>query len=904
MKIKSKLKMLFINRSKKNLWIVLYLLLFNFQIVSFTALGQYTKLFDLGNSPGSHPNGSLISDGTFLYGMTSGGGANDLGTIFKIKPDGTGYATLLDFDGISKGSYPYGSLMSEGGFLYGMTSTGGTNDLGTIFKIKLDGSGYNKLLDFNGNINGSYPNGDLISDGTFLYGMTYGGGEFSFGTIFKIKPDGTGFATMLEFKGISNGSEPAGSLTLEGGFLYGLTSSGGTNDLGSLFKISPIDNTHTKLFDFVGSASGSNPYGSLLSDGTFLYGLTSHGGAGLFDDDGIIFKIKPDGTGFVNLHTMQGSSDGSEPYGSLILEGGFLFGLASYYGNDYGTIFKIKTDGTGFVNLRSLSGTTDGDAPYGSLISDGTFLYGMTESGGNSNLGTIFKIKPDGTGFNKLYDFSLAGNSPYGSLASDGNFLYGMTAGGGASNNGTIFKIKPDGSGYITLQDFNGSGNGSNPQGSLFYDGTSLFGMTYSGGSSNSGTIFKILPDGSGFTTLKEFDGSDGDRAYGSLISDGTFLYGMTSEGGSDDGIIFKIKLDGTGYTILSEFQFAGTGYQPFGDLFYDGTFLYGMGRNGGANSNSGSIFKLKPDGTGFTTIYSFGASSGDGSTPYGSLISDGAFLYGMTQLGGMGGGTIFKIRPDGSGYVKLQNFSGVDIFDGSNPYGTLVLDGSTLYGMTSTGGATNFGTVFKIHSDGTNYTKLLDFDDAINGSNPRGALLLLAGSLYGMTQAGGSASGGTLFKYSLSACPDASISATSTDLTASIGDSYQWFRNGVAITDGISQSIIYNTLEYGVYKVEVTTNGCTATSPDFLYLITENEETPDQQFQMYPNPFLDKFFVDWKSSEPGAYQLTDLLGRQTTSQPLTQGMNEIETYTLSNGIYLLTIQTGSKIYSKKIIKH
>jgi hypothetical protein len=90
--------------------------------------------------------------------------------------------------------------------------------MGVIFKIKPDGTGYAKLLDFAGTTNGSYPVGSLISDGAFLYGMTWGGGSgscnFGCGTIFKIKPEGTGYLKLLDFEGTTNGSKPYGSLIL------------------------------------------------------------------------------------------------------------------------------------------------------------------------------------------------------------------------------------------------------------------------------------------------------------------------------------------------------------------------------------------------------------------------------------------------------------------------------------------------------------------------------------------------------------------------------------------------------------------------------------------------------------------------------------------------------------------
>ncbi|HET6991841.1 MAG TPA: choice-of-anchor tandem repeat GloVer-containing protein, partial [Bacteroidia bacterium] len=168
-------------------------LFISFVVIAITANAQYTNLLNFtGATNGNGPVGSLISDGTFFYGLTQSGGTNNLGTLFKIMPDGSGYVKLLDFAGATNGSYPLGSLFYDGTFLYGTTEIGGANNLGTLFRIMPDGTGYLKLLDFTGAGNGSSPNGTLISDGTFLYGMTYQGGINGMGVIFKIMPDGTG----------------------------------------------------------------------------------------------------------------------------------------------------------------------------------------------------------------------------------------------------------------------------------------------------------------------------------------------------------------------------------------------------------------------------------------------------------------------------------------------------------------------------------------------------------------------------------------------------------------------------------------------------------------------------------------------------------------------------------------
>jgi uncharacterized repeat protein (TIGR03803 family) len=158
-----------------------------------------------------------------------------------------------------------------------------------------------------------------------------------------------------------------------------------------------------------------------------------------------------------------------------------------------GVIFKIQPDGTGFLKLYDFHDTGNGSAvAYGTLVSDGTFLYGMTTLGGQYDFGTVFKIKPDGSSFTKLLDFSdtLTGIYPYGSLTLINGILYGLTSAGGTYGDGTLFSIKVDGSNFLKLYNFNGA-SGANPAGSLYFDSANLYGMAQYGGLANSGVIFK-----------------------------------------------------------------------------------------------------------------------------------------------------------------------------------------------------------------------------------------------------------------------------------------------------------------------------------------------------------------------------------------------------------------------------
>lgn len=368
--------------------------------VTTISSAQYTKLFDFsGTADGANPYyGSLVSDGSFLYGMTAKGGANDMGVIFKIKPDGTGYSNMHDFAGYpTDGNKPLGSLISVGGFFYGMTNQGGTpnGSAGTIFKIKPDGTAYEIVMEFGSTVNAGGPLASLFYDGSYLYGTTSSGGTNNNGVIFKVKPDGTGYIKLLEFMGQSNGSNSHCTFISDGVYLYGTTDLGGSNGWGTIFKIKPDGTGYVKLLDFGGAAIGEYTFSSLIYDGAFLYSMTSGGGTG---NGGIIFKIKTDGTGYADIHDFQWSPDGALPLGSLISFGGFLYGTTKYGGiTDDGTIFKIKPDGTGYSKVLDFSNDTiHGYNPYGTLFSDGTCMYGMTYRGGANDSGTIFKINPAG----------------------------------------------------------------------------------------------------------------------------------------------------------------------------------------------------------------------------------------------------------------------------------------------------------------------------------------------------------------------------------------------------------------------------------------------------------------------------------------------------------------------------
>jgi len=356
---------------------------------------------------------------------------------------------------------------------------------------------------------------------------------------------------------------------------------------------------------------------------------------------------------------------------------------------------------TGVTILHTFNRASDeGGYPCGSLTLSGSMLYGTTCYGGDSDLGTVFGAEIEyGGDFGPWYSFQggTDGEAPQGSLTLSGSTLYGMTN-GASSGNGTVFKIGTNMSDYSILRNLE-SGDGTNPLGSLTLSGSTLYGMTSGGGDGGYGTVFKMSTAGGAPTVLHHFAGGtgDGSSATGSLTLSGTTLYGMTYGGGSAySGTVFKINTDGNGYQILHDFSDYAA---PWGSLTLsaDGSKMYGM-TCGDGDSAYGTVFEIGTDGNGYEVLHDFTGGSGDGSTPYGSLIlsADGSNLYGMTGYGGSNeSGVIFRIGTDGNGYTNLYEFTGGD--DGGVPYGELTLLDSTLYGMTSGGGAYGDGVVFSL---------------------------------------------------------------------------------------------------------------------------------------------------------------------------------------------------------------
>jgi uncharacterized repeat protein (TIGR03803 family) len=339
------------------------------------------------------------------------------------------FTSLTSFDG-PNGSEPSSIVQGPDGELWGTTSLGGgKTNCGTIYKLSLAGKRSEQFI-FNCSV-GNSPGGlTLGADGDF-YGVTLFGGTDNGGTVFKLTPNRE-FTTLLNFtiNGIG-GSAPVGLVLGAHGNFYGVTSAGGTDLVGTFFKITPTG-TLTTLYQF-DFTHGGQPYAApILGINGDFYGTTYAGGA---YGQGTVYKMTPGGDLTV-LHSFpESGSDGFSPVASLVQgRDGNFYGTTPYGGtNNDGTVFKITP--TGVLTILHNFDETDGRSPADLVqATDGNF-YGATGYGGTDDgAGTIFKMTPTGE-VTTLHNFDGSdGSNPFTLFQGTNGNIYGTTGGGGDLN--------------------------------------------------------------------------------------------------------------------------------------------------------------------------------------------------------------------------------------------------------------------------------------------------------------------------------------------------------------------------------------------------------------------------------------------------------------------------------------
>lgn len=355
---------------------------------SFTTLYTFTGLSD-----GGHLYAGVIQDAAGnLYGTTSTGGASNRGVVFELNTAGE-ETVLHSFSGWDGNGPDAPITRDQAGNIYGTTNIGGSANFGTVFKV--DSAGNETLLhSFTGGSDGCYPDQGLIVKSGALFGTTADCGSSDYGTIFKIDSSGN-FTVVHSFTGeTSDGGHPDfGHLLVDkNGNLYGVTWWGGTYTFGVLYKLSK-NGTFTVLHSFAGTADGCMPLGSVaIDEAGNLYGTNSYCGR---EGGGNIWKVSPEGEETI-LHSFAGRpSDGYWPFAGVTRDSkGNLYGVTTEGGaNNYGALYRLSASGK-FTLLHSFSGPA-ANYPEGEvLLSNQGTLIGTTLFGGQYGLGTVWSFGP------------------------------------------------------------------------------------------------------------------------------------------------------------------------------------------------------------------------------------------------------------------------------------------------------------------------------------------------------------------------------------------------------------------------------------------------------------------------------------------------------------------------------
>jgi uncharacterized repeat protein (TIGR03803 family) len=805
-----------------------------------TTAGTYTQLHELTAADGGSIGAGLClaSDGNF-YGNTMGQTGHSNGSFFSITPSGTFTILHIFASNDSDGDYPASGLLkaSDGNF-YGTTKQGGATLYGTIFRVTTAGVRTTLHVFALNASEGITPTGPLIqaSDGA-IYGTTSAGGVSAAGTVYKMALDGT-FTVLHRFTETdpNDGKAPLGGIIqASDGNFYGTTSLGGANLDGTAFKMTSAG-VVTVIHSFDANVDGSIPEGALVqASDTNLYGTTSDGGT---DNVGTIFRLTTSGAVTV-IHQFDSNGDGSSSTGLVQGNNGNLYGTSRYVpfqislagsytaypflvapgssnngfgplikgsdGNFYGTVqagflgngisgsdgFLFEMTPAGVSTALHFFNGLDGGGPNGPMVqtSDGSF-YGATTSGGFHSRGSIFKLGfatlTSSAAYSVVHDFSVDhfSSGPQALLQNSAGTIYGRTT-------NSVFRLNSDGSTTTLTTALSGTtaavGFFADSTNNLYAsDGHSLYTIT-AGGATLLGTV--PYPDNptsciikgsdgalylSGVFAIYRYSASGGFTTFCALSdvstmgqnvtsivqgTDGAYYALALTQGGGGCGTVFRVAADGT-YTLIHTFTLDESNDSV------SSTARLLLARDGNLYGFIGTaFFKISAAGV-YTLLHKAGIDDGNGIN---SLIqgSDNAF-YGTTDGDGIlppdgeGRGTVFRVTSSGD-FTVLHVF---DLDDGDTPCSLIQGSDGAFYGTASHEGETDLGyplfsgSVFRVTSAGA-FT-LLHVQTAADGAFPAGLIQTSDGTLYGYAENGGynasssnhSSVSGTLFKLTLTTQP------------------------------------------------------------------------------------------------------------------------------------------------------
>ncbi len=612
--------------------------------------------------------------------------------------------------------------------------------------IAYEGANYAPLTLIAGLNGGTGWRGEWSGDTRVVSGSLVLNGVSTSGNRFVTSGNGAGSARAIETSGFE-GLLQSGRLGKEGttlwlSFLFRAVTTGNNNAAGVLLYDGPVSAANQVLF--VGVPTGGStlgliappnsapPFGasalsSIIGTNQQTLFLVIKMMFGTPNGDRVFLYVNPpmEAEPTNNIYIAAVLNNLSFQFDRLQLASGATTTTTASFdeirlGETFADVVPLAPDRYAVTALASLPGPVPGGYTLSPLLQDDEgHIFGSRLSGGAGGFGDVFRAEENGSGFAPLHQFpQIAGDgkSPAGLLLAKDGQLYGGTVSGGTGgvfgDYGVLFRMQTDGSGYSILRQLDSRTDGTQMTAALLQDaGGVLYGVLRNGGTATvndggNGTLFRMNSDGSDFTVLHVFKSSviiptstDGYDPKDALIEGpDDMLYGTTSKGGTTTrGTVFRIGKGGDSYQIIHHFQNDGTGSQPESRLLLgsDG-YLYGT-TDSSSPSTGATLYKLKPDGSEYRVLGRFGGAH----LHQGALVemSDG-LLYGTAGEGGRpipASGYIFRIGKDGADFEVLHEFLPTGPA-GRSPWGGFLKgrDGA-LYGATLAGGTNSGGALFKL---------------------------------------------------------------------------------------------------------------------------------------------------------------------------------------------------------------